>query len=99
MYKPQHVLEFLIVCIHLQDKTYKYHDLYQPQHVYIPSGNPGHVVIYANHCIYMFYRVGVCTHKQDNTYKYNNLNKSQHLLDFLIVYEHLQDKTDKYYEF
>jgi hypothetical protein len=26
LYKPQHVLDFLIVCKHLQDKTDQYHE-------------------------------------------------------------------------
>jgi hypothetical protein len=39
----------------MQDKTYKYHDLYKPQ----LSGNAEHVVIYANHGIPQFYLVGI----------------------------------------
>ena len=31
LYKPQHVLNFLIICKHPQNKTGEYHDLYNPE--------------------------------------------------------------------
>jgi hypothetical protein len=65
LYKLQHILDVLIVCKDLQHSTDKYHELYRPQHawyvylfyrigVYIPSGNPEHVLIYTNHGICLF---------------------------------------------
>jgi hypothetical protein len=57
--------------------------------VYIPSENPEHVVVFANHGVLI-----VCKDLQDNTDKYHDLHRPQHVLDFLIVCTHIQDKTD-----
>jgi hypothetical protein len=35
LHKAQHVLDFMIICTHLQDKPGKYFDLYKPQHASI----------------------------------------------------------------
>jgi hypothetical protein len=58
----QHVLNFLIVCTHLQEVAiFTNLGIYLFYHVgvYILSENSDNVVIYANHYIYMYFLLGV----------------------------------------